>query len=148
MKSIFFAASLLIGAALFISAPAAGEIMMCGGNSAKTSAEPQPNIAIITENGTCGGAEADACGSKETVAADTQQNLPERLSYKITNTGNVKLTNIKVLLEVGQSMTCVAHDLISGTELKKTGACATGEHITIKDSGVQVTTKGDCDSGA
>ncbi|CAK8724076.1 hypothetical protein GCAAIG_14050 [Candidatus Electronema halotolerans] len=158
MKNIFVAAaSLLVGAALFVSASAAGEMMMCGGTSATTTAEP--NIAIVSENGgTCGGTEM-ACGGAAIAAADAQQT--ERRSYKITNTGNVKLTNIRVIderfanincqttdLEVGQSMTCVAHDLISGTELQKRGACATGDHITVKESGVQVTTKGDCDSGA
>jgi hypothetical protein len=149
MKNIFAAAaSLLAGCALFISAPAAGEMMMCGGGP-DTKAEP--NIAIAS----CGEAETEATQEKAT------EPEAERRSYRITNTGNVKLTNIRVIderfahiscqttdLEVGQSMTCVVHDLISGTELQKTGACATGDHVMIKDSGVQVTTKGDCDSGA
>lgn len=147
MKNIFAAAaSLLAGCALFISAPAAGEMMTCGGSS-DTKAEP--NIAIA------------ACGGSETAAEQEKEPAAERRSYKITNTGNVKLTNIRVIderftdincqttdLEVGQSMTCVAHDLISGAELQKGGACATGDHVTVKKSGVQVTTKGDCDSGA
>lgn len=149
MKNIFAAAaSLLAGCALFISAPAAGEMMTCGG-SPDTKAEPNITIAA------CGGAEAAAANKQE------NQQAPERRSYKITNTGNVKLTNIRVVderfagincqmadLEVGQSMTCVAHDLISGADLQKGGACATGDHIMVKEAGVQVTTKGDCDSGA
>jgi hypothetical protein len=158
MKNIFVAAtSLLVGAALFAAAPAAGEMMMCGGKTAKTTAEP--NIAIASENGGACGGEETACGGAETAAEAARQ--AERRSYKITNTGNVKLTNIRVIderfanincqttdLEVGQSMTCVVHDLISGTELQKGGACATGDHVMVKESGVQVTTKGDCDSGA
>ncbi len=151
MKNVFaIVALLLLGCTLFVSAPAAGEIMTCGGSNADKA---EPNIAITSENGGC-------CGETESVAS--KENTPERRSYKITNTGNVKLTNVRVMdarfsnincqetnLDVGQSMTCVAHDLVSGADLKKKGgACATGDHITVKEAGVQVTTKGDCDSGA
>ena len=149
-KNIFaVAASLLLGCTLFVSAStAAEEILTCGGGTEQTA---QPGIAIKSEN---------SCSAVTETAANIPQLPPERWSYRITNTGNVKMTNVRVIddrfssincqntdLEAGQSMTCVAHDLISGVDLNNGQGCVVGDHVTVKDSGVQVTTKGDCDSG-
>jgi hypothetical protein len=151
-KNIIFAvaASVLFSSALFASVPAAEEMFTCG-------EEPEPGIAIKSEH-RCSAAEKEV--QNEAATTTEAPSEPERWSYRITNTGNVKLTNVRVIddrfvnihcqktdLEVGQSMTCVAHDLISDIDLHAGQGCAAGDHVQIKDSGVQVTTKGDCDSG-
>lgn len=151
-KNIIFAvaASLLFSSALFASAHDAKDMFTCGET-------PEPGIAIKSEH-RCSAEEKEV--KNEAATAAKSQAEPERWSYRITNTGNVKLTNVRVIddrfanihcqktdLEVGQSMTCVAHDLISDIDLTAGKGCAVGDHVLIKDSGVQVTTKGDCDSG-
>jgi hypothetical protein len=119
------AAPLLLGCALFVSGLVSAEELITCSNSPK-AAKGKSGIAIST---------ADEAAS----------------AYKITNTGSVKLTNVRVTddhvaaiscqqdaLDVGESMGCAA--------AANTG-CAVADHVEFSEAGVTVTTKGDCLAG-
>lgn len=135
---------LLLGCALFASSlGSAGEITTCGGSVQQSAATP--DIAISTaELGQCGGQKVE------------QKN---GWSYKVTNTGNVKLVNVRVVderfdevscqkaaLAAGESMTCTACGPSQPTKTAGMGGCAVADHVTLSEVGVLVTTKGDCTS--
>ena len=137
---------LLLGCTLFASSlGSAEEITTCGGSAQQAAAAP--DIAISTaELGQCGG-----------------QNVEKKngWAYKVTNTGNVKLVNVRVVderfeevscqkaaLAAGESMTCTACGPSQPTKTAGMGGCAVADHVTLSEVGVLVTTKGDCTSEA
>jgi hypothetical protein len=136
MKMKFSAiAALLLGCTLFVSGlGSAEEIMTCGGSTPKAALKSKataPGIAIRK--------------------ADKND-----WTYKVTNTGNVKLTNVRVTdkhftdiscqqdaLDAGESMGCTASGPTEAAVSASTG-CAVADHVVFNEAGVSVTTQGDC----
>lgn len=131
------AAPLLLGCILLLAAGlgSAEEILTCGAGprpqlgGKKTASEPGIAIRKTDDAGQAG------------------------WTYKIINTGNVRLTNVRVTddrfaavscqqdaLNVGESMACTASE---PSETAGRG-CAVADHVVISEVGVTVTTKGDC----
>lgn len=147
MKGKFFAVvgPLLLGCALFASSSSSEEITTCGGSIQQAAAAP--DIAISAADfGQCGGQKAE---KKDSCA------------YKVTNTGNVKLVNVRVAderfdevscqkadLAAGESMTCTAYGPSRPAKSAGIGGCAVADHVAVSEVGVLVTTKGDCTSEA
>jgi hypothetical protein len=133
---------LLLGCALFVSGlGSAEEIATCGGSAQPAAA---PDIAISA-------AELGQCGGK------TAEKKDGGCSYKVTNTGNVKLINVRVMderfdavrcqkgvLAAGESMTCTASGPSKSERVSGMGGCAVADHVVASEAGVLVTTKGDC----
>ena len=135
------AAPLLLGCILLLAAGfgSAGENLTCGADQrpqlgTKKKAAAEPGIAIR---------KAEEAGQDE-------------WTYNIINTGNVKLTNVRVTddrfaaiscqqdaLDVGESMACTASEPSKAAEAASMG-CAVADHVVISEVGVMVTTKGDC----
>lgn len=78
-------------------------------------------------------------------------------TYDVTNTGNVKLTNVRVTdrrfaaiscqrdaLEAGEAMSCTASEPSEAADADSGAGCAVADHVVISEAGVLVTTKGDC----
>ncbi len=138
------AAPLLLGCILLLAAGlgSADEILTCGTSprpqlGATKRAVAEPGIAIR---------KAAAAGQEE----------PGAWTYKIINTGNVKLTNVRVTddrftaiscqqdaLEAGESMACTASEPSKAARTASMG-CAVADHVVFSEAGVMVTTKGDC----
>ena len=129
-----------------------GCMMLCAGMAvaAKNSASSQdaaPSITITNATNELAG---------------SNQELTEGngiLTWEVTNTGNVALSNIQVIneqvsdivcprstLAIGESMACGSHSAIGINPLRTMG-CATGDHVVRSDAGVVVTTMGDCEKG-
>lgn len=132
------AAPLLLGCVLLLTAGlgSAEEILTCGNSprlhsGSKQEAAARPDITIR---------KAEESGQ----------------AYKIINTGNVRLTNVRVTndrfaavscqqdaLNVGESMACTASEPSKAADAASMG-CAVADHVVISEVGVTVTTKGDC----
>jgi hypothetical protein len=112
------------------------------------SAEPKIDIELAVN-----GADADSSDS----ALSIKENQQLSWTYKVTNTGNVELTDIQVTddrlgavdcpksyLPVGESMTCAADGSAEAGQFAHEG-CVQGDYAIYDDTGVNVTTKEDCD---
>lgn len=142
MKGKAFAiAGLLLGCALFVSGfGSAKEVMTRGGSDQQAAAQPDIAISAVEKSG---------CDEKNNSCA-----------YKVTNTGNVMLVNVRVMderfdevscqkaaLAAGESMICTVSRPLEATQRTvRSGGCAVADHVTLSEAGVLVTTKGDCTS--
>ncbi|WP_417915657.1 hypothetical protein [Candidatus Electronema sp. JM] len=125
-----FAAPFLLGGVLLVSSlVSARENNTCEPETAASTSKEAMDIAIC----------------KEAVADDAW-------AYKVTNTGTVTLTNVRVTdehlanvncqqdsLNAGESMACTAKTAESASS-----GCAVADHIEYSEAGVTVITKGDC----
>ena len=128
---ILVAPPFLLGCALLVSSlVSARENNICEPATAASTSHEAMDIAIC----------------KEAVADDAW-------AYKVTNTGTVTLTNVRVTdehlanvncqqdsLDAGESMACAA---VKTAESARSG-CAVADHIKYSEAGVTVITKGDC----
>lgn len=135
------AAPLLLGCILLLAAGlgSAEEILTCG-------AGPRPQL----------GAKKKAAAEPDIAIRKAEEAGQEGWAYKIINTGNVRLTNVRVTddrfaavscqqdaLNVGESMACTASEPSKAAETASMG-CAVADHVVVSEVGVTVTTKGDC----
>ncbi len=133
IRTMLLAAPLLLGCILPPAAGSTEECQSCGAG---------PRLRLGTESPSA----APDIAIRRAEQADW--------TYDVTNTGNVKLTNVRVTdrrfaaiscqrdaLEAGESMSCTASE---PSEAADADSCAVADHVVISEAGVLVTTKGDC----
>ncbi|WP_417908709.1 hypothetical protein [Candidatus Electronema sp. PJ] len=148
MKFRTIVVSLLLGCALFVSGLVLAKETMTCDTSSKNILADKKHQSAATEPGIA------ICKADKTVKTGR-----DAWAYKVTNTGNVKLTNVRVTddhfakiscqqdaLDVGESMGCTASEPEESANTASKG-CAVADHVEFSKVGVTVTTKGDCVAG-